>query len=152
MHTPIDYLFNNASYQRFHSAATVLERFVASAPRAVRLDQLINDAEIGAAEIRKTCARLCRLGLIIANEQADQWVLASEPGEVTLEDVLRSVISDGKAVRADPSSVEMRGPAGDIDLLISQALLAINQSISTQLRKVQLDRVSAVRCGWLHIV
>lgn len=152
MDTQIDYLFNHTSYQRFHSVATVLERFVASAPRVVRLDQLINDAEISAMEIRKVCASLCKMGLIIANEYADQWMLAGEPGDITLEDVLRSVISDGKAVRPGTSPTEMRRPAADIDLLISHALLAINQSISSQLRKVQLDRVSAARCGWLHIV
>ena len=152
MDTQIDYLFNHTSYQRFHAVATVLERFVASAPRVVRLDQLINDAEIGAMEIRKVCASLCKMGLIIANEYADQWVLAGEPGDITLEDVLRSVISDGKAFRHDPAPTEMHGAAGDIDLLISHALFAINQSISSQLRKVQLDRISTARSGWMHTV
>lgn len=89
------------------------------------------------------------MGLIRATAP-DQWTLAGAPGDVTLEDAWQAVLHDqgprrtmhgGAAATAD-------APADDIDLLLGQALLAINQSISAQLRKCQLDRIKAAQCGF----
>ena len=136
--------FRSASYRRLHAVATVLERFVASAPKALCIGQLSNEIDMTPAEIKKICANLSGMGLI-AGTDSDHWALVGAPGDITLEDVWRSVMADQRAPRKPVLADE---PAGDIDLLIAQALLAINQSISTQLRKCQLDRVKASHCGF----
>ena len=140
--------FESASYHRLHAVASVLERFVASAPRALCSEQLCIELELSAPEIRKICSSLRGIGLIAAAEDGDHWILVGEPGDITLEDVWRSVMGQKNAARKTESMNAARVPADEIDLLIGQALIAINKSISTQLRRCQLDRIKASQCGF----
>lgn len=151
MPTPTDYMFHSAAYQMFQSVATVLERFVACAPRTVCLERLVSDMAIGVLEIRKICSLSCEKGLIVAVDDTDHWVLACHPGDISLEDVLVIAMLSAKPVRNDVRSIQMRKPPSDVDLLIGQAFLAIDQSINSHLRKFQLDRVSTSRCGFLQL-
>lgn len=143
-----DDFFLSASYHRLHAVASVLERFVASAPRALYIEQLGNELGTTASEIRKICTSLHGIGLIAAAGDGDCWTLVGAPGDITLEDVWLSVMGKKNAARKTVGMNAGRGPADEIDLLIGQALLAINQSISTQLRKCQLDRIKASQCGF----
>jgi len=147
MYFPDEYSHQNGSYQRLHSVATVLERFVASAPNAVRLDQLINASAMKASGLRKLCSNLCEAGLIAATENADHWILVGSPAEVTLEHVWQSVMSDNGSTRKRAIASETHESTDEVGLLISQAFFAINQSIATHLSKFQLDRVSVAQCG-----
>lgn len=148
MYLQIDYLFHNASYHRFHFMAAILEHFVVSAPRAVRIEQLINDIEMTEPEIRKTCSSLCEMGLILNTENADHWILAGPPEEITLEDVMRSVLFDEQTTSIKSPTSRPRESSSDIDLLIEQALIAINQSISMHLKKFNLGRIKTAQSGF----
>ena len=143
-----DDFFLSASYHRLHAVASVLERFVAAAPRALCSEQLCIELEISAPEIGKICSSLRGAGLIAAAVDGNHWILVGEPGDITLEDVWRSAMGQKNTARKTDSMNAARDPADEIDLLIGQALLAINQSISTQLRKCQLDRIKASQCGF----
>ncbi len=143
MSIPPDYFPGRASYRRLHAMATVLERFCARAPDALTLAQLGGDVELPKRTLKSLCFNLERLGLLMAVGTAEQWTLADHPGKLTLDDVWRAAQFPIRSGKTD-SRPEA---ADDIDMLISQALLAINQSISTQLRKFQLDSVRIAQRG-----
>jgi DNA-binding IscR family transcriptional regulator len=139
-----DYLLGNAAlHARFFATTEILAKLVSRAPRAVSISQL--EAETGrpARELARLCQALGRSGVLCQDGQCnDKWRLAGEPSEVTLEDVFRCIIEQQAPPRAGKTTPEAAA-ASDVDLLLMQAMIAINQSVSSQLRRFSLDRVKA---------
>src|SRR5438045_2280630 len=104
--------FHGAAYQRLHAVATVLERFVAAAPREISVGQLQNESGMSPSELRRICQDLCKTGLITCIGP-DQWALAGAPGDITLEDVWQVVMADKKPARRNEAADAMRHPAND---------------------------------------
>ena len=129
-----------SQYGMFRKLARVLEHFVAAAPAEVRLDQLAKHCGMSKYAIRKICLRLQEEGLISATENSLYWNLAKPAGGITLEDAWRISMADAPRIS---TNVPVTGKfTTEMDLLITQALWNIDQSISSHLRCVQLDRVS----------
>jgi DNA-binding IscR family transcriptional regulator len=145
---PIDYFPNRATYQRLHEMATVLERFCARAPEPVTLDQLAGDIDLSRRTLKGLCSSLNSMGMILAADGNDQWSLVVHPSKLTLDDVWRAASFRNRRAAANAPARSNGHAVDDIDMLISQALLAINQSISAHLKKFQLDSVRISQCGF----
>lgn len=138
-------LGNSALHDRFFATTEILARLVSSAPRAVSMAQLEDATGRPEKELAKLCAALSRDGLLRQEAQAqDKWVLTCDPSLVTLEDVFRCVMSE-QQTRSRKAAAD-RAP-NDVDLLVMQAMIAINQSVFKQLRQFSLDRLKISAAG-----
>lgn len=140
MYCSIEHWPEPFEFARFHKTAAVLERFVSSAPEPVDLERIAGRLEVSEPETRKICLQLQRAGLICRIDERDEWALAVDRKGITLEDVWRA-LSEGSDL--DHRDTECHSP--EVELLVSQALMAMQQHISRLLREFQLDRVSVSR-------
>jgi len=148
MVTVEDYLLGNgALHERFFATTEILAKLVSSAPRAVSLAQLEEATGRPAKELSKLCASLARACLLRHDPQAsDKWMLTCDPCMVTLEDVFRCVMNEQQAHARAGKAAPERAP-NDIDLLVMQAMIAINQSVFKHLRQFSLDRLKVSAAG-----
>lgn len=138
-------LGNSALHDRFFATTEILARLVSGAPRAVSMAQLEAATGRPEKELAKLCAALSRDGLLRQDAQMpDRWTLTCDPSLVTLEDVFRCVMSEQHA-RSRKAAAD-RAP-NDVDLLVMQAMIAINQSVFKQLRQFSLDRLKISAAG-----
>jgi DNA-binding IscR family transcriptional regulator len=147
-------LGNGALHDRFFATTDILAKLVSSAPRAVSVSQLEDITGRPAKELARLCASLSRAGLLRQEAgAADRWVLVCDPSEVTLEDVFRCVLTEQHARSRSRSTADRatnRTPErtpNDVDLLVMQAMIAINQSIFKHLRQFSLDRLKISAAG-----
>lgn len=137
-----DYLFgNSALHERFCVAIEILAKAVSCAPRAIALRQIEHSSGRPLALLESLCISLAQGGLLRRNEaQHDSWVLSCCATTATLDDAFRSVIGDvGQNRRTLPSTT----PQASVALLLRQATLTVNQSVSRQLRQFSLDSLRA---------
>ena len=139
-------LGNSALHDRFFATTEILARLVSSAPRAVSMAQLEDATGRSEKELTKLCIALARVGLLRQDAQApEKWALTCEPSQVTLEDVFRCVMTEQQTRSRKAASAD-RAP-NDVDLLVMQAMIAINQSVFKQLRQFSLDRLKISAAG-----
>ncbi len=137
-------LGNGALHDRFLLATEILTALVSSAPCPLSFAQLESDTGHPLTALEQSCAGL--LGTQMIQEHADMpghWVLACDPARVTLEDVFRCVLVQQASPRR-LFAVRRRNPQRryhDVDLLITQATIAINQSVFQHLRQFPLERL-----------
>lgn len=136
-------LGNGALHDRFFATTEILARLVSSAPRAVSLAQLEQATGRTAKELSRLCGGLLKAGLL-RSEQHGKWSLTCDPCLVTLEDVFRCVLGrqQGRARQTAPERA-----SSDVDLLVMQAMIAINQSVFKHLRQFSLDRLKMSGAG-----
>lgn len=157
MNEPI--IFGSSSmYERLCLVTEVLGAFVSRAPRAVSLEQLARQTGRPEKELLKLCNALGREQLLQA-EGGASWRLAGEASRMTLEDAFRFVTAEQAArmrgrARAETSdaaddSAQDSATRREVDLLVMQAALSINQSISRHLRQFSLDRLRTAAGGML---
>jgi DNA-binding IscR family transcriptional regulator len=150
MITVEDYIFgNDALHQRFFTTTEILARLISTAPRAVSIAQLEETTGRSPKELSKLCGSLERAGLLRqAANAAEKWTLACDPALITLEDVFRCVLADqqGRSRAATKTAVPERA-SNDVDLLVMQAMIAINQSVFKHLRQFSLDRLKISGSG-----
>jgi DNA-binding IscR family transcriptional regulator len=149
--TADDYILGNgALHERFRLTTEILSALVSCAPRSLTIAQLQTYTGRPAKELAKLCSALWRAMLTKPDKDVrGSWTLACTPSAVTLEDVFRCVIADqpqsakqAAALAANPAKADdMDKRQYDIDLLVSQATMAINQSVFRQLRQFSLDRL-----------
>ncbi|HJV83336.1 Rrf2 family transcriptional regulator [Noviherbaspirillum sp.] len=141
-------LGNSALHDRFFATTEILAKLVSSAPRAVSVAQLEDATGRPARELAKLCNSLSRANLLKHDPSAsDKWLLTCDPGTVTLEDVFRCVLADQHSrSRSASKSAPERVPS-DVDLLVMQAMIAINQSVFRHLRQFSLDRLKISAAG-----
>lgn len=145
-----DYIMGSSSvHERLCAMVEILGKIVSSAPRSVSIVQLEEATGRTARELARLCLSLVRAELLVSDAQAaNRWKLACEPSAVTLEDVFRCIVTE-QPERARPAAHP--GPAGraanDVDLLVTQAMLAVNQSVFKNLRQFSLDRLKASAAG-----
>ena len=141
-------LGNSALHDRFFATTEILARLVSSAPRAVSLAQLEEATGRTEKDLTKLCTALSRAGLLRQDAEAPgKWTLTCDPSMVTLEDVFRCVMSEQQArSRSAKSTVSDRAP-NDVDLLVMQAMIAINQSVFKHLRQFSLGRLKISAAG-----
>lgn len=139
-----DYILGNGVlHDRFRVTTEILVALVSSSPRSLSLEQLQVYTGRPAKELAKLCAALWRAMLTRPDEQVrGSWVLACAPNVVTLEDVFRCVIADQpQVVKLTPATNDDDRCHHDIDLLVTQATMAVNQSVFRHLRQFSLDRL-----------
>jgi DNA-binding IscR family transcriptional regulator len=149
MGTVESYIFGNgALHDRFFATTEILAKLVSSAPRAVSLAQLESATGRPARELGKLCASLERAGLVRQDqESADKWSLTCDPSMVTLEDVFRCVLTEQQGRGRSASKATPDRAPNDVDLLVMQAMIAINQSVFKHLRQFSLDRLKISAAG-----
>lgn len=147
MGTVESYIFGNgALHDRFFATTEILAKLVSSAPRAVGMEQLESATGRPAKELAKLCSSLERAGLVCQDrEAAEKWTLTCDPCMVTLEDVFRCVLTEQQG-RSRSKAAPDRAP-NDVDLLVMQAMIAINQSVFKHLRQFSLDRLKVSAAG-----
>ena len=151
MTTVEDYILGNgALHDRFFATTEILAKLVSSAPRSVSIAQLEEETGRPARELGKLCAGLVRAGLLTTDPRApERWMLTCDASMVTLEDVFRCVLAEQQT----PQTRRATGKAGaertpnDVDLLVMQAMIAINQSVFKHLRQFSLDRLKISAAG-----
>lgn len=141
-------LGNSALHDRFFATTEILARLVSSAPHAVSMAQLEDATGRPEKELAKLCAALFRAGLLRQDEQApDKWTLTCDSSLVTLEDVFRCVMSEQQTRSRSAKSAAADRVPNDVDLLVMQAMIAINQSVFKHLRQFSLDRLKISAAG-----
>lgn len=148
-----DYILGNSVlHQRLCLITEILGKFVSSAPRALSVVQLGQHTGLPARELVKLCGGLWRAQLLRPHQGSpDSWELACAASEVTLEDVFRCAVAEQPGrLRAFKPAV-FSGAADsvhrDVDLLLTQAAMAINQSVFQHLRQFSLDRLKVSVAG-----
>lgn len=147
-------LGSSVLHDRFFAITEILAKLVSSAPRAVSIAQLEDATGRNARELAKLCSGLARAGLIRTDPQAaGKWQLTCDASAVTLEDVYRCALAVQPRSRTAPRSVARPADAGhasgDVNLLVTQAMIAINQSVFKHLRQFSLDRLKISAAGML---
>lgn len=145
-------LGNSALHDRFFAITEILAKLVSSAPRAVSITQLEDATGRNARELTKLCSCLARASLLRQDSQAaDKWLLTCDASQVTLEDVYRCVLAEQGRTKApakpNPRAVMSERVSNDVDLLVTQAMIAINQSVFKHLRQFSLDRLKISAAG-----
>jgi len=141
-------LGNSGLHDRFFAITEILAKLVSSAPRSVSIGQLEDETGRPGKEIARLCTALARDSMLRPDPLApERWMLACEASRVTLEDVFRCVLATQDARhRAGGKSAADRVP-NDVDLLVTQAMIAINQSVFNHLRQFSLDRLKISAAG-----
>jgi DNA-binding IscR family transcriptional regulator len=146
MMTIDEYILGDAVlHERFRITTEILGVLVSNAPHPVGIAQLESSIGQPARKLAKLCAGLSQAMLLQpAPNKRGRWMLACDPGSLTLEDVFRCVIAQPE--RSAPAA-ETPSPSSharhDVDLLVMQATMAINQSLFRHLRQFSLDRLKA---------
>lgn len=140
-------------HERLCAMAEVLGKIVSSAPRSVGITQLEEASGRSSKELIKLCASLERAQLLLPDPQAaNRWMLACEPSAVTLEDVFRCIVSEQQ--ERSKGIEQLSSPTraySDVDLLVTQAMLAVNQSVFKNLRQFSLDRLKVSASGMFPV-
>jgi DNA-binding IscR family transcriptional regulator len=145
-----DYILGNSVlHERFFATTEILAKLVSSAPRPVSITQLEDATGRSARDVTKLCASLTRAGVLCQDAAAvDKWMLTCDPAAVTLEDVFRCVLMTEQQGRVKPARKNASERASsDVDLLVMQAMIAINQSVFKHLRQFSLDRLKISAAG-----
>jgi DNA-binding IscR family transcriptional regulator len=145
-----DYILGGSKlHERLCVLTEIMAKLVSSAPREVGLSQLESATGRPAKDVAKLCASLWRAGLVEPSRGSDDcWRLACEPSAVTLEDVFRCVIAEQKFAAKPPAKSRNADQLqDDVELLVTQAMIAINQSILKHLRQFSLDRLKISATG-----
>lgn len=132
-------------HDRLFATTDILAKLVSRAPRAASIAQIEAATGRSSREIGRLCQGLARAGLV-RQEGAGNWALACHPAAVTLEDVYRCVLAETPA-RKPARSAAMERAASDVDVLVMQAMIAINQSVFKHLRQFSLDRLKISAAG-----
>jgi DNA-binding IscR family transcriptional regulator len=149
MGTVESYIFGNgALHDRFFATTEILAKLVSSAPRAVGIAQLESNTGRPAKELTKLCTSLERAGLVRQDsDDSGKWSLTCDPSMVTLEDVFRCVLTEQQGRGRSSSKAAPDRAPNDVDLLVMQAMIAINQSVFKHLRQFSLDRLKISSAG-----
>ena len=141
-------LGNSALHDRFFATTEILARLVFGAPRAVSMAQLEDATGRPEKELAKLCTALERAGLLRQDAQAPgKWALTCNPSLLTLEDVFRCVMSEQQTRSRSAKTAATDRTPSDVDLLVMQAMIAINQSVFKHLRQFSLDRLKISAAG-----
>ena len=139
-----NYILGSAAvHDRFRTMTDILGKLVSSVPHPVSITQLEQHTGRPAVELLKLCRSLSRATLLLPHDTMPAtWQLACAPSAVTLEDVFRCVTADPLPRGKQDSQPEQEKRAHhNLDLLLMQATMSINQSISKHLRQFSLDRL-----------
>lgn len=139
-------LGDRALHERFIATTEILARLVSSAPRAVGPTQLQDATDRSPREVSSLCAALERAGLVCRQDDG-KWTLSGEACEVTLEDVYRCVLHERDAGTVPARDISRRCASDDLNLLVMQAMIAVNQSVLHHLRQFSLDRLKISSAG-----
>lgn len=144
MVTADDFILGNGQlHERFRITTEILGALVSSSPRPVSVAQLQTYTGRSAREISRLCGDLSRSMLTEPDKKTrGSWLLACAPSSVTLEDVFRCVIANTEPPKiVMPPAPDIDRTRRDVDLLVTQATMAINQSVFQHLRQFSLDRL-----------
>jgi DNA-binding IscR family transcriptional regulator len=140
-----DYILgNDALHDRFRVTTQIAGKALSNAPNPVTIPQLKNLTGRSTKELARLCNRLSQAGVLepVVQKQ-DEWRLACDPGETTLEDVFRCILTEqfDSSRQMNTKRNHIHRSYRDVDLLIMQVSIAINQSVFKHLRQFTLERL-----------
>jgi DNA-binding IscR family transcriptional regulator len=140
-----DYILgNDALHDRFRVTTQIVGKALSNAPNPVTIPQLKNLTGRSTKELARLCNRLSQAGLLESvTQKQDEWRLACDPGETTLEDVFRCILTEqfDSSKQMNTKRNHIHRSYRDVDLLIMQVSIAINQSVFKHLRQFTLERL-----------
>ncbi|WP_194722493.1 hypothetical protein [Noviherbaspirillum malthae] len=153
MNAADEYLLgDSALYGRLCLVTELLGHFVASAPRAVSLEQLEKLSGRPARELIRLCNIFCREQVLQPHAgQPQSWTLACETSQLTLEDAFRCAMSEqasrARSAKQKSAAEQQDAVRPEIGMLVMQATMGINQSVFQHLRQFSLDRLKVTAAG-----
>ncbi len=150
MHAPLADTFCAPAYRSFRTAAAVLERIISAGTSPISLRQIMHGMRFSETDARRACILLRQAGLIIPMNRG-RWSLAVHPGSLTLADVWEITSADAMARRRPTMPVHDAAPISNIDLLISQALMGLQQNIAAHFAAFQLDSPGKAQSGFRYV-
>jgi DNA-binding IscR family transcriptional regulator len=146
MPTIDDYILgSDVLHNRFSVTTQIVGKALSSAPNSVTISQLKEVTGRSAKELTRLCIRLSLAGVLEpATQKHDAWKLACDPGETTLEDVFRCILTEqlDRSKQLSTKRNYIDRSYRDVDLLIMQVSIAINQSVFKHLRQFTLERLN----------
>jgi DNA-binding IscR family transcriptional regulator len=139
-------LGSGALQERFAAYVEVLGYIVQRAPRPVTVTQLADMSNRTGEALRRRCRELCHAGILKRGSgQEHRWSLVKAPNDVTLADIFRCSVAGGRGTGCSggESGARTAGGEHDIDVLLTQALLTVDDDIYKRLRTFSLDRLKA---------
>jgi DNA-binding IscR family transcriptional regulator len=135
-------LGDRALQHRFRVATEILGVLISIAPHSASVAQLRIHTGRSARDLVKACRDLTGAQLLCADaKKRGSWQLACAPHQTTLKDVFLSVAQP--FAQTEPADVgnEAGGVFHAVDLMLSQAAMAISQSALAHLQTFSLDRL-----------
>lgn len=140
-----DYILgNDVLHDRFSVTTQIVGKVVCSAPDPVTIRQLKELTGRPAKELITLCDRLSLAGVLEpVTQKPGAWRLACDPGETTLEDVFRCILTEqlDRSKQLGMKHHHVDRSYRDVDLLLMQVSIAINQSVFKHLRQFTLERL-----------
>ena len=140
-------LGSNVLHKRFYASTVILAQFVSAAPKSISLLQLEVQTKFSLIDILEISCNLVRAGIIAPHKHSYQsWMLMPDVKALTLHDVYSCVLetqSQDTASRKMPiRSIRLeRKSHQTIDIVITQAVMELNQKTAQVLRKFPVDRL-----------
>lgn len=127
---------------RFRVATEILGVLISTAPRSISIAQLKIHTGRTARDLVQACRTMSGAQLLrVDTKKRGSWLLACAPHKTTLKDVFLSMVqAAGKDDAADACS-EVGDVFSAVDLMLSQAAIAISQSALAHLQTFSLDRL-----------
>jgi hypothetical protein len=135
-------LGDRALQHRFRVATEILGVLIAVAPRSVSVAQLKIHTGRSARDLSKACRDLAASQLLCADgKKRGSWLLDCAPHQTTLKDVFLSIAQPPAGTESVDACSEVGGIFHAVDLMLSQAAMAISQSTLVHLQTFSLDRL-----------
>ncbi|WP_394780115.1 hypothetical protein [Undibacterium sp.] len=149
MHAPLTDLGRHPAYRSLYAAAAVLERFMSAHTREIGLRQIIAGVQFAEADVRKACRSLSMAGLIMPGSAANRWMLAADPGKITLADVWSAITASNAGSK--PMLQQIALGDSKTGMLVTQALLSVEQQLIAHLSRFHLDTASHAQTGFQYV-
>jgi DNA-binding IscR family transcriptional regulator len=140
-----DILGDSCLQERFTVYIEILGHIVQRESRSISLERATELSAIPATALRRHLQELSSFGILKKRRGIqDTWNLVKDPWDVTLEDVFRCAVTACSSRRRG-SMKPPAASAGDleIDMLLMQAVQAVDDQLHKSLRTYSLDRLGA---------
>jgi DNA-binding IscR family transcriptional regulator len=140
-----DILGDGCLQERFTAYVEVLGHFVRNAPRSLSVAWMAERSGIPVTAAKRTFRALGSAGMLQnLRDGQGMWRLVKKPSDITLEEVFRCAVAANARRRRAASPHAIPVASLDSELLLMQALQAVDDHLYRKLRTYSLDRLMAI--------